>query len=306
MSKILILAMIQLPPGLKKGDKIAIVCPAKKLKKPINNALDILRSWGLEIIEGKSVQSGYHQFAGDDQLRTADLQQYLDDPEIKGIIAGRGGYGTLRIIDNLDFTNFLAHPKWIVGFSDITVLLSHILAQTNTASIHGQMPGTFDDASPKSLESLRRALFGEKNEYSYTSSFLNRSGFARGQLIGGNLSLLIALEGSVSAMDYTDKILFLEDVGEYEYSIDRMLRMLKRGGKLKDLSGLIIGSFNETEAEDIPFGQSAEEVIQELVKEYSFPVCYNFPCGHISDNRAMIIGKDCILKISGQDAVFTQ
>ena len=293
--------MIQLPPGLKKGDKIAIVCPAKKLKKPIDNALDILRGWGLEIVEGKSVQSGYHQFAGDDQLRTADLQQYLDDPEIKGIIAGRGGYGTLRIIDNLDFTNFLAHPKWVVGFSDITVLLSHILAQTNTASIHGQMPGTFEDASRESLESLRRALFNEGNTYDYSSSFPNRTGIAEGILAGGNLSILIALEGSVSAIDYKDKILFLEDVGEPEYSIDRMLRILIRSGKLNDLKGLIIGAFNEIPEESIPFGQTPEEIIQELVKDYHFPVCYNFPCGHIADNRAMIVGKTCRLKVDGQE-----
>lgn len=306
MSKILFLAMIQQPPGLKKGDKIAIVCPAKKLKKPITEALAVLENWGLEIIIGQSVRSAYHQFAGDDHLRTADLQHYLDDPDIKAIIAGRGGYGTLQIIDQLDFTNFRKSPKWVVGFSDITVLLSHVLTQTYTASIHGSMPGTFDEASPYALESLRRALFNESNHYTYSSTFSNRSGSTEGVLIGGNLSLLTALEGSVSAMDYTDKILFLEDVGEQEYSIDRMLRMLIRSGKFEKLKGLIIGEFNEIHPEEIPFGQTPEEVIQQLTNTFNFPVCFNFPCGHIADNRAMTIGKQCKLEISGQKVSFTQ
>lgn len=293
--------MIKQPAYLKKGDKIAITCPAKKLKDTIEPAIALLEDWGLQVVLGKSVNAEYHQFAGDDTLRAADMQLFLDDPDIKAIIAGRGGYGTIRIIDKLDFTRFNEDPKWLVGFSDITVLLSHALATLNTQSIHGQMPGSFEKATPESLDTLRKALFGEPLSYNYKSDFPNRSGEAEGTLIGGNLSILIALEGSVSEMDYTDKILFLEDVGEYEYSIDRMMRQMKRSGKLAKLKGLIIGAFNGIEPEDIPFGQSAEELILELVKEYDYPVCFNFPTGHIDDNRALVLGRIASLSIGPRD-----
>jgi len=283
--------MIKQPPYLKKGDKIAIVCPAKKLKKSIAPAIALLEEWGLQVILGNSVEAEHYQFAGNDSLRAADLQLCLDDPDIKAIIAGRGGYGTIRVIDQLDFTLFNQSPKWIVGFSDITVLLSHTFAALHTQSIHGQMPGTFETASLTSLETLRKALFGEEQSFEVISSFPNRSGETEGILIGGNLSILIAMEGSASEMDYTDKILFLEDVGEYEYSIDRMMRQLKRSGKLAKLKGLIIGAFNEIKKEDIPFGQTVEEVIWEVVKEYNYPVCFNFPVGHIDDNQALVLGK---------------
>jgi muramoyltetrapeptide carboxypeptidase len=298
--------MIKQPAYLKKGDKVAIVSPAKKLKQPIDDAIALLEGWGLEVIIGRSVYAEHHQFAGDDILRAEDLQSFLDDKEIKAIIAARGGYGTIRIIDELDFSVFQQNPKWVVGFSDITVLLSHIMGAEQTQSIHGQMPGTFHDASPESIESLRQALFGEDLSYSYESSQPNQPGEAQGILIGGNLSLLVALEGSASAMDFKDKILFLEDVGEYEYSIDRMLRMLKRAGKLAELKGLIIGAFNHIELEDIPFGQTADEVIAEILHGCSYPVCYNFPVGHIDDNRAMVLGKEVLLKVEAQQVSFKQ
>jgi len=290
--------MIKQPAYLKKGDKIAIVCPAKKLPRSIAYAISVFEAWGLEVVIGKTVHAAHHQFAGDDALRAQDLQTFLDDPEIKAIIAGRGGYGTVRIIDDLDFTLFKAHPKWIIGFSDITILLSHLLAQFNVQSIHAQMPYTFDTATPESLESLRQALFGESISYEYASGgFPNRIGKAEGVLIGGNLTLLVMTQGSISEMDYTDKILFLEDVGEQEYSIDRMMRMLKRSGKLAKLKGLIVGAFNEVEEEAIPFGSSVEEVILDIVKEYDYPVCFNFPTGHIDDNRAMVVGASVELNV---------
>lgn len=297
--------MIKQPSYLKKGDKIAIVCPAKKLPGSIAPAIAVFESWGLEVISGKTVTAEHHQFAGDDALRTSDLQGFLDDPEIKAIIAGRGGYGTIRIIDELDFTKFKANPKWIVGFSDITVLLSHLFADLNTQSIHGQMPYTFEDASPESLESLHNALFGEAISYSYKSSFSNKTGTAEGVLIGGNLSLLVTVQGSVSEMDYTDKILFIEDVGEHEYSIDRMMRILKRNGKLAKLKGLIVGAFNEIIPESIPFGASPEQVIRDIVKEYDYPVCFNFPTGHIDDNRAMVLGKSVELDVERQQVMLS-
>lgn len=298
--------MIKQPPYLKKGDKIAIVCPAKKLKKPIDAAIALLEQWGLEVIIGKSVYAEHYQFAGDDALRADDLQSFLDDPEIKAIIAGRGGYGTVRIIDSLDFSIFNESPKWIVGYSDLTVLLSHVMSTAQIQSIHGQMPGSFEDASPESLLSLKKALFGEENTYTYDSIQPNRPGKAEGILIGGNLTLLVALEGSVSAMDYKDKILFIEDVGEYEYAIDRMMQMLKRSGKLAELKCLIVGAFNQIGKQDIPYGQNPEELIWDIVKEYDYPVCFNFPVGHIDDNRTLITGKKAHLKITEHKVVFNQ
>jgi muramoyltetrapeptide carboxypeptidase len=294
--------MIKQPAYLKKGDKVAIVCPAKKLPKRIDSAIATFKEWGLEVVIGETVSASFHQFAGDDGLRTADLQRYLDDPEIKAVIAGRGGYGTLRIIDDLDFTKFVENPKWVVGFSDITVLLSHIYAQHGIQSIHGQMPYTFEDSTPEALTSLKNALFGGELVYEVSNACFpnNRAGYGEGDLIGGNLTLLVMLQGSASEIDYTDKILFIEDVGEHEYSIDRLMRMLKRSGKLSKLKGLIVGAFNGFEVENIPFGTSPEEIIWELVKEFDYPVCFNFPVGHIDDNRAMVVGKKLALTITNQ------
>ncbi|RZL15312.1 MAG: LD-carboxypeptidase [Pedobacter sp.] len=292
--------MIKQPAYLKKGDKVAIVCPAKKLPKSIDAAIAILEGWGLEVVIGETVTASYNQFAGDDALRTSDLQQFLDNPDIKAVIAGRGGYGTLRIIDELDFTKFVENPKWIVGFSDITVLLSHVYAKHEVQCIHGQMPYTFEDSTTEALASLKTALFGGELIYesSNTGNPQNRAGEAEGVLIGGNLTLLVMLQGSESEINYTDKILFIEDVGEHEYSVDRLVRMLKRNGKFGQLKGLIVGAFNGFEVEDIPFGETPEQVIWELVKEYDYPVCFNFQVGHIDDNRAMVVGKKCILRIN--------
>ncbi|MBB2150088.1 S66 peptidase family protein [Pedobacter gandavensis] len=289
--------MIKQPPYLKKGDKIGIASPAKKLTADLNKAIAVLEHWGLEVVLGEHVYAAHDQFAGTDEQRREDLQNFLDDPEIKAIFASRGGYGTIRILDGLDFTKFQEQPKWVIGFSDITILLSHILAQTNTQSIHGQMPKTFETGTTESLESLRKSLFGEPQIYTYESDFENREGSAEGILIGGNLTLLIAAEGSDSAFEYSEKILFIEDVGEHEYAIDRMMRTLKRSGKLEKLKGLIVGAFNGYEVENLPFGQSPEQIIQEIVKDYDYPVCYNFPLGHIDDNRAMLIGKSVQLFI---------
>jgi muramoyltetrapeptide carboxypeptidase len=296
--------MIKQPPYLKKGDKIALVCPAKKLPQPIDHAIELLKSWGLEVIIGDSVYASHHQFAGNDNLRTKDIQRFLDDPSIKAIVSGRGGYGTIRIIDDLDFTAFNKSPKWFVGFSDITVILSHLIAQCNTQCLHAQMPYTFDESTEVALISLRNALFGEKQTYEYRSTFKNKIGEASGILIGGNLTLLAMVQGSVSEMDFKDKILFLEDIGEHEFSIDRMLRMLKRAGKLTHLKGLIVGAFNEIEEEKISFGQTADEVIWDIVKEYDYPVCFNFPTGHIENNLSMVLGAEVTLKVETNNVQF--
>lgn len=285
------------PPYLKKGDKIAITCPAKKLPGDILDAINLLESWGLEIVLGDTVTASHNQFAGSDKLRTEDFQRFLDDNSIKAIIAARGGYGSIRIIDNLDFGKFKNNPKWIVGFSDITVFHSHIHSNFNIQTIHGQMPLNIPDATRPSLDSLRKALFGEDISYVFEGNSANRPGEASGTLIGGNLSLLMCMTGSISEMDYTNKILFLEDVGEYYYSVDRMLWNLKRADKLSRLGGLIVGGFTELKDNPIPFGESVSDIILNHVSQYKFPVCFDFPAGHIPDNHALILGKNVNLSV---------
>ena len=250
------------------------------------------------MVLGDTLNASYHQFAGDDELRTKDLQRFIDDDSIKAIFAARGGYGTMRIIDQVDFTNFVQNPKWIIGFSDITVLHGHIFNNYNTQSIHGQMPINIPDASAKSLETLRKALFGEELTYEVKPNPLNRLGEGSGVLIGGNLSLLVAISGSASDMDYNSKILFIEDVGEYLYATDRLMRTLDRAGKLKSLAGLIVGGFTDVKDNDIPFGQTVPEIILEVVKKYNYPVCFDFPAGHIPDNRSLVLGAKLTLSIS--------
>ena len=293
------------PPYLAIGDTVAITCPAKKLPRDILDAVKLLESWGLNVVLGETVKASWHQFAGTDELRALDMQRFLDDPNIKAIFAARGGYGTIRIIDRIDFSNFKKHPKWIIGFSDITVLHSHIQAVYKTESIHGQMPLTIPDGSIVSLETLRKALFNEALDYKYTSAIKNKSGEANAVLIGGNLTLLVMMAGSVSEQDYSGKILFLEDVGEYLYSLDRMMWNLKRSGKLTNLKGLIVGSFTEMKDNDIPFGQTAEQIIMEHVNEFDYPVCFNFPAGHINDNRALIFGRKVNMLVDEQNVSLT-
>lgn len=288
--------MIQ-PPHLKKGDTIAITCPAKSLKTPMTDAIKLLESWGLKVVLGETVNAVFHQFSGTDELRAKDLQQFINDENVKAIIAARGGYGCIRIIDEIDWTPLLTQPKWLIGFSDITVF--HLqLQKLGSQSLHGQMPSTIPDSTSNGLESLRKALFGEKLEYEFENHSLNQKGEASGILIGGNLSLLIASLGSKSDVEYKDKILFIEDVGEYLYATDRMLRTLDRAGKLAQLKGLIVGGFTDVKDNDIPFGFSIEEIILELVLKYKYPVCFNFPAGHIKDNRTLILGREISLAIN--------
>jgi len=287
------------PPYLKKGDKIAITCPAKKLPAPMTDAIALLQSWGLEVVLGETAGASFHQFAGNDELRARDMQRFVNDDSIKAIIAARGGYGTIRMIDKVDFSRFAQNPKWLVGFSDITLLHAHLYSNYNIQTIHGQMPVNIPDASAKSLQTLKKALFGHEITYSFNSHSQNRGGECAGVLTGGNLSLLIASLGSVSDFNYDGKILFIEDVGEYLYAIDRMLRTLCRAGKLKNLAGLMVGSFTEVKDNDIPFGQTVEEIVMEVVKDYSYPVCFDFPAGHVPDNEAMVLGKVLHLSVRG-------
>ncbi|MCI0920862.1 S66 peptidase family protein [Sphingobacterium rhinopitheci] len=286
------------PTYLKKGDKIAVLCPASYISVDLSPAYAILKSWGLEVVVYASVVSQEHQFAGNDDLRAEDLQKALDDPEIKAIIAGRGGYGCVRIIDSINFEIFCKNPKWIVGFSDITVLHSHIQNNYQIPTIHGQMVKSFLDGTPESLETLRKALFGEGNDLSYISNseLPNREGEATGILTGGNLAILQSIISSDSDIDYTNKILFIEDVGESYYNIDRMLWTLKRAKKLENLRGLIVGGFTDLKDSDPSFGQNIEGIIMDKVAEYNYPVAFGCPAGHIENNLAIVLGREIILK----------
>lgn len=295
--------MIQ-PRFLKKGDKVAITCPAKSLPGSIDTAIALLRSWGLEVICGETVFARHNQFAGDDDLRRRDMQRFLDDESLSAIIAARGGYGTIRIIDQLDFSLFKKNPKWLAGFSDITVLHSHINRQHEIETIHGQMPLNVPDATKASLESLRKSLFGEPLSYTFPSNIMNIGGECEGILIGGNLTLLMMMQGSSSEMDFTDKILFIEDVGEYYYSIDRMLRAMDRAGKLSALKGLVVGGFSGMKDNETPFGETIEDIVLSVAGKYAYPICFDFPAGHIDNNFALRLGGKARLRIMEEDQCY--
>ena len=286
-----------LPPYLKQGDKVAIVATARKIThEEIKPALQTLESWGLQVVLGGNLFKVDNQYAGTDEQRCADLQTMLDDKSIKAIIFARGGYGTVRIVDNLDFTIFKENPKWLCGYSDITVLHSHIHTQFNIPTIHSVMLSGFGNAVAENT--LKQALFGELNHYHFPAdNILNKQGTTEGVLVGGNLSLLYALLGSASDIDTDGKILFIEDLDEMLYHIDRMMINLKRNGKLKGLKGLIVGGMTAMKDNDVPFGKTAEAIIAEHVAEYDFPIVYNFPTGHIEDNNALMLGVKVRLEI---------
>jgi len=297
--------MTKTPTFLKKGDKVAIVCPAWKVDDNLQDAVNLLNSWGLEVVLGKTVHSSYRQYAGSDELRAEDFQRMLDDDSVKAVFAARGGYGCVRMIDQVDFTNFAAKPKWIVGFSDITVIHSHIHALYGIPTIHGQMPITIPDATKESLLSLQDTLFGKKALYEYKSESEQVIGEAHGVLIGGNLALLVNVLGSISDMNYDNKILFIEDVGEFYYSIDRMLWTLKRAGKLSKLKGLIIGGFTSLKDNKVPFGMSMVELVKEIAGEYGYPIAFDFPAGHIDNNYTLIFGREATLTVGENKVILT-
>ena len=285
------------PPYLKKGDTIAIVATARKnIDDNLKPAISWLKNWGIEVVIGSTIGLDNNQLAGTDEQRAADFQAQLDNPNIKAIWCVRGGYGTVRMIDLLDFTKFKQAPKWIVGFSDVTVLHSH-LNTMGYQSIHGIMPVS-SKASEEAKETLRKALFGEHLEYTVPCENMNRFGTAKGELVGGNLSILYSLFGSPSAIDCSDKILFIEDLDEYLYHIDRMMMNLKRNGCLESLKGIIVGGMTKMKDNDIPWGKDALEIIDDVTKNYNIPVIYNFPAGHMADNRALIFGKQVSMEVN--------
>ncbi|MBC8034144.1 MAG: LD-carboxypeptidase [Chitinophagaceae bacterium] len=293
--------MISIPPYLKKGDIIGIVCPAGYMSmERITTCISTLEDWGYRVQKGKTLESNSgNYFAGEDRERLEDLQTMLDDQNIRAILCGRGGYGTGRIIDQLDFTGFQKYPKWVIGFSDITVLHSHINSNYNIATLHGPMAGAFNNggALDESVLSLRNALEGRKTRYTCPPHAFNHTGCATGELVGGNLSILAHLTGTASDIATKDRILFLEDVGEYLYNIDRMLFQLKRSGKLEGLSGLIIGGFTDVKDTVVPYGKSLNEIIHAVIKDFSYPVCFGFPVSHGTENYALKTGVSYNLNI---------
>jgi muramoyltetrapeptide carboxypeptidase len=284
---------------LRQGDKIAILSTARKVSlQELEAAIRTFERWGLEVVLGQTIGASYNQFAGDDALRLQDFQQMLDNPEIKAIVCARGGYGTTRIIDQVDFRKFQQHPKWVIGFSDVTTIHSHI-HNLGLETIHATMPVLFSkEGTAEAIESLRQVLFGQEVQYTAPTHNFNRTGIAQGQLVGGNLSMLHTLTGTRSDIDTRSKILFLEDLDEYLYHIDRMLVHLDRSGKLSQLAGLIVGHMSDMHDNAIPFGKDACEIIAEHTGKYNYPVCYNFPVGHEPHNLAIVCGREARLEVS--------
>jgi len=290
------------PPNLKKGDTIAIVATARKnIDNNLKSAINLAKSWGLEVVIGKSIGLVDNQLAGTDEQRAADFQTMIDNPNIHAVWCVRGGYGTARMIDLVDFSRFKNNPKWIVGFSDVTVLHSH-LNNLGFATIHGIMPISVEKASPGAKETLKEALFGEPLSYNVPSEKENRYGKAEGELVGGNLSILYSLMGSKSQIDCKGKILFIEDLDEYLYHIDRMVLSLKRCGCFEGLKGLVVGSFIKMHDNEIPWGKTAHQIIADSTKEYDFPIVYDFPSGHIHNNNTLIFGKKVSLVVNDKNS----
>lgn len=290
------------PAYLKKGDLIGIVSPSRRISSDeIGNAIDIIEGWGMKVTAGKHIFAGHHQFAGTDEQRAEDFQQMMDNPEVKAIFCSRGGYGSVRIIDYLDFTGFVKSPKWIAGFSDITVFHSHINKNLGIATLHCEMPLNFgkSEKENESIESIKRALTGEFLSYkgSVKGQFLE--GRTSGIFTGGNLSVLYSLLGSVSDFATDEKILFLEDLDEYLYHIDRMIMALKRAGKFSKIKGLVVGGMSAMRDNATPYGKTAEEIILEHTIDLGIPVLFNFPAGHLPLNVALKMGVKVDFEVSG-------
>lgn len=302
--------MRQIPQLLKAGDSIAIVATARKISEAeLTPAIQLFESWGLRVLLPNNIYAEVHQFAGTDEQRAADLQWAIDNEEVKAVVCARGGYGTVRIVDRIDFSHFAQNPKWVVGYSDVTVLHSHIHTSLGIATLHATMPLNIPaDAVKKdypSTTALRKALFEGNTEFQTNKHELNRAGEATAMVVGGNLSILYSLCGSASDIDTDGKILFIEDLDEYLYHIDRMMQNLKRTGKLEGLKGLIVGGMTDMHDNTIPFGKTAEEIVMDAVKDYDYPVCFNAPFGHIgTENKALVLGYE-VRMTCNQDGTFT-
>ena len=273
----------------------------------IKRAVSLLESWGLGVHTGNHVLESYHQFAGTDEQRAKDLQWAVSHPTIKAIICSRGGYGTVRIVDQIDFSALRQHPKWIIGFSDVTVLHNHIHTHLDISTIHGTVPLNFPSSGTnENLESLKHLLFEGSITYQVNPHQLNRLGEVSAQLVGGNLAMLESLAGTNSDIDTRGKILFLEEISEYAYRVDRMLWNLKKGGKLDQLKGLVVGGFTDIKEGKNHFGWDGYELVSEITKGYDFPICFDFPAGHQSLNKAFMLGAKTSLTITDNSVHFQQ
>lgn len=295
--------MIKIPPYLKKGDTIGLVCPSGTLPaKKAATCIRTLEAWGYKVKIGKTLGTQHHYFAATDKERAADMQEMLDDKNVQAVLCGRGGYGMSRIIDLLDFKKFTKDPKWVIGFSDITLLHNHCTQVLKTASLHAPMAGAFNNggATNEWVLSLKHALAGKKANYKASPHAHNKLGTATGKLVGGNLTLVAHAVGSVSGLQTKNAILFLEDIGEYKYNIDRMMIQLKRSGMLTNLAGLVVGGFTQTKDSDPAFGASVYEIIENAVAAYNYPVCYDFPVSHDKENYALKHGANYTLQVTAK------
>ncbi len=290
------------PPYLKKGDTIAIVAPAgilKNRKQVITDARKLVEGWGLKVVIGKHVFTQANHFAGTDEQRCQDFQEALDNSNIKAIWSARGGYGSVRILDKLDFTKFKENPKWIIGYSDITAFHNHV-HNLGIETLHAMMGTSMQDKPEditETIETFRKTLFGEQLQYTIKSSKDNRKGAAEGVLVGGNIAILASMLGSSSQLNTDGKILFIEEIGEYKYAIDRMLQSLKRAGYFTKVKGVIVGDMTKIRKNTTPWGTSIEQLILDIVPD-DIPVLFGFPAGHEPDNRALIMGREIKLSIN--------
>ncbi len=290
------------PPFLKFGSKVAITAPASKVE--LNDLLigiEILKSWGLDVVIGATVGKSFHNFSDNHQNRLSELQHFLNDSSVDCILAARGGYGVSDLIDSLDFEKFRTHPKWVIGFSDLTALLLQ-LNRIGYTAIHGPMAKTLNFDSFSS-EKLREILFGHFPAFSFPFHFYNKLGNGKGVAVGGNLVLLTHSLGSLSDISYDNKILFIEDIGEKMYSIDRLMVQLKRAGKLENLSGLVVGDFSEIGENSVPFGSQIEDIILNHTQTYQYPVAFGFPFGHESVNLPIIMGGEYMLEVTEHNSL---
>lgn len=292
------------PPHLRKGDKVAIICMAGKTNlSTIQAAIDILEKWGLQVIVGETVGAADGVFGGTDLLRKNEFQKYLNDPEIKAIFSARGGYGSTRFLDEISWKKFKKTPKWVIGFSDITAVITKI-NNIGIEAIHGPMPKMFGNVGgEKSLDYLRKILFGKTFEYKVKAQKQNKIGQTTAEIVGGNLCILAHTIGSKSAINTDNKILFIEDISEYYYNIDRMIVQLKRAGKFKHLKGLIVGHFTDCKDSDNPFDKTVEEIVLDQTKEYGFPIAFGFSVGHENDNWPIVCGRTAKLVVDENQTI---
>ncbi|MCF8370906.1 MAG: LD-carboxypeptidase [Bacteroidales bacterium] len=297
-----------LPPFLQKGDKVGIIAPARKMNEPeLEPAIGTIQSWGFHVELGKNLYASDRQFAGTDRQRAADLQNMMDNPDIKAIFCARGGYGSIRLLPYLDFSTFKKNPCWIVGYSDITVLHSYLSQKLSICSLHATMPLNFsaNERNITSQNRLKQVLMGDLPDISFASNPNNRKGLSEGALTGGNLSMLYSMRGTEIDIDTDGKILFIEDLDEYLYHIDRMMMNLKIGNQLKNLKGLIIGGMSDMNDNKVPFGKTAKEIIAEAVAEYDYPVAFDFPAGHQKLNMPLVFGKQVKLTVDDNGSNLT-